>query len=130
MAELTLWQRIKELGTHFLTAVIGGAYLALWVVVQHWFGLIIRRSDLDTLDAIVLFLARAAFGAWTIVPLLIWIWRDAKKMIIRARRDIELERSETTPAKPALDKEGSGELAVSTSAKATTDGSEVYEDNE
>jgi hypothetical protein len=78
-----------------LTALTTSIFLIFWVACQwliHW---VFQNLPLEGLDAWVGVVLQIAFGAATITPVIIWLYRDFMIMFYRARRDVRKAKAES-----------------------------------
>jgi hypothetical protein len=78
---------------HFCCISIDAVFLLLWAAVNFSVNAGVHRLALDGADAIIGFVLQVLFGIATLVPVAIFIYRDASVMWVRAKKKITQEKT-------------------------------------
>lgn len=93
-----LKSRLRNLGIQITCIAIDVGLLSGWVVLQYWIELLLKRLRLSGINEWVLLAFQVIFAVSTLGPVIIYIYRDIRVMIIRAqrqvRREAELDKAE------------------------------------
>lgn len=76
---------INELGSHFATIVIDGAFLLLWVPTQWGLNWVVKQLPAEGLDAWVLTVLRVLFALSTLAPVVYYTYADLRIIHMRTR---------------------------------------------
>jgi hypothetical protein len=83
--------KFRRLRKQIICIVVDTAFLCFWVVIQYLAKLLIERLGLSGIDRWVLLTFQVVFAVSTITPVIIYIYKDIKVMLIRMTRQIKQE---------------------------------------
>lgn len=93
------WEEVADSAKTFIrwavAALIDAAFLAVWVATQWIVGWILRGLPLDGIDAFVLISIQVVLAIATIVPIVLYIYKDIRIVWIRTQRAIQREQEKS-----------------------------------
>lgn len=81
--------KVRTLAVHLISILVDGIYLSIWAVIQFLVNNLIIRMELSTKDEFILPVFQWIFFVSTLIPVILFIVRDLRIMIINVGKEIE-----------------------------------------